>query len=64
MRPWIKDEIISSFYYRNELGNPLYTITIGFLFANEILEIVNMGFRVNPINNGYNQISYPQNFIK
>lgn len=62
MRAWIKDEIISSFYYRNELGNPLYSISVGYLFNHEINEIVSMGFKVNRITTGYYQVVFPQNF--
>ncbi len=56
MRNYILQEIQQGLAYRNDEGQPQYTISVGFLFAHEITAIEALDMAVKPITNSYNMI--------
>jgi hypothetical protein len=63
MREYIFDDIINSLNFRNELGKPLYTTSVGFLTSLEVEHIEKvLGLEIKPITISSNLIVFKQNF--
>lgn len=62
MRKSVIDDILSSFYYRNEEGMPLYSVTSNFLLIPEVEFLVKeCGFEVKQLNPSYFFVMFKQN---
>ena len=63
MREHIKLDILANQYYVDANGKKNYSMMTDFLFSHEIEYIRNvLGLRVKQITNGYNLVTFPNNF--
>ena len=64
MRKYLIDDILSSFYYRDDEGRKFYTVIVGILFSREVVEIKRLGFDVQYLNPSYNLIIFKENIYE
>ena len=65
MRLSVINDVLSSFYYRDEEGNPLYSYTSNLLLFDEIEYLEKeFGFEIEKLNPSYHFVKFNENVKK